>query len=100
MNNFDYLAKKRALELYNLDRDVWDVIVDCYSGSVANKVAYSSILNKGDMVLGMHRQEGGHLSHGLRYGSEVINYSANYYHWEHYGTDENGFMDYEALNEV
>lgn len=48
----------------------------------------------------MHRQEGGHISHGLRYGSEIINYSAKFYHWEHYGIDENDFVDYNQMNKV
>ena len=100
LDDLEFIAKKRALELFKLDEDEWDVIVQCYSGSVANKVVYDGILEPGDRVLGMHRQEGGHISHGLRYGSEIINYSAKFYHWEHYGIDENDFVDYNQMNKV
>ena len=100
IDKIESLAKSRALELFGLDPEVWDVNMQCLSGCVANIVAYSSVLDIGDRALGMRLSEGGHLSHGFSLGEKKISHTAKYYDWEHYGIDDNGFLDYSELEEV
>jgi glycine hydroxymethyltransferase len=88
------------LDLFGLDPEEWDVSLQCLSGCVANVVAYSSVLDIGDKVLAMNLSEGGHLSHGFKLGDKVISHTAKYYNWDHYGLDENGFLDYGQVEQV
>ena len=100
IDQIESLAKKRALELFNLDPEVWDVNMQCLSGCIANIVAYSGILDIGDKALAMRLSEGGHLSHGFALGDKKISHTSKYYDWEHYGVDDQGFLDYTELQEV
>ena len=100
IDQIESLAKSRALALFGLDPEVWDVNMQCLSGCVANIVAYSSVLDIGDRALGMRLSEGGHLSHGFSLGEKKISHTAKYYDWEHYGIDDEGFLDYSELEEV
>lgn len=100
IDQIELLGKKRALDLFGLDSEEWDVSLQCLSGCVANIVAYSSVLDVGDKVLAMNLSEGGHLSHGFKLGDKVISHTAKYYNWEHYGLDNNGFLDYDKMEEV
>lgn len=100
IDQIELLAKKRALDLFQLDPEVWGVSLQCLSGSVANMIAYSSVLDVQDKVLGMHRSEGGHISHGLKYGEQVVHHSAKLYDWDHYGVKDDGYIDYEEMEQV
>ena len=100
IDQIENLAKKRALELFNLDPEEWDVNAQSLSGCVANIVAYGGILELGDKALAMRLSEGGHLSHGFSLGEKKISHTAKYYDWDHYGLDEDGFMDYNELKQV
>jgi glycine hydroxymethyltransferase len=100
VDKIENLAKKRALELFKLDPEVWEVDVQCLSGSMANLVAYSSVLEVGEKVLGMHLSEGGHISHGLKVGDKALSHSAKLYDWEHYGIDDEGWLDYKQMMQV
>ena len=100
IDQIENLGRKRALELFNLDPEVWDVNMQCLSGCVANIVAYSSILEIGDKALGMNLSEGGHLSHGFRLGDKKISHTSKYYNWEHYGIDNEGWLDYSEMKRV
>ena len=66
--------------------------VQPHSGSQANLAVYAAFLQPGDTVLGMSLAEGGHLTHG-----SPVNASGILYHFESYGVDENGFLDYDKL---
>jgi len=66
--------------------------VQAHSGAQANMAVYSALLQPGDTVLGMNLSHGGHLSHG-----SPVNMSGKLYRFVPYGVDENGFLDYEAL---
>lgn len=100
IDKIENMAKQRALDLYNLDPEIWDVDVQCLSGSVANAVAYSSVLEVGDRVLGMHLSDGGHFSHGLKVDDLPVSHTAKMYHWDHYGIDDQGWLDYAQMEEV
>ena len=66
--------------------------VQPHSGSQANTAAYVALLQPGDTVLGMSLACGGHLTHG-----SPVNLSGKYYNFVPYGLNEEGFIDYDAL---
>ncbi len=66
--------------------------VQPHSGSQANFGVYFALLQPGDTVLGMSLADGGHLTHG-----SPVNVSGSYFNFESYGVDDNGFLDYDAL---
>lgn len=100
IDKIETLAKLRALKLFGLDPEVWDVNLQCLSGCVANIVAYSAVMDIGDKALGMKLSEGGHLSHGFFLGEKKISHTSKYYDWDHYGVDDEGFLDYADLEQV
>ena len=83
------LARERALELFGAAH----VNVQPHSGSSANLIAYFSVLEPGDRILGMNLSHGGHLTHG-----HDVNFSGRFFQFSHYGvTAETGRIDYDAL---
>ena len=80
----------------NLWRKVFNtnyhVNVQPHSGSQANACAYAAVLRPGDTILAMNLNNGGHLSHG-----SSVNFSGKLYDVKFYDVDENGFIDYEDL---
>ena len=63
-----------------------------HSGAQANLAVYFAILELGDTVMGMDLSQGGHLTHG-----SPANMSGKNYNFVSYGVNENGFLDYDAL---
>ncbi len=82
------LAIERAKKLFGAEY----ANVQPHSGSQANLAVYSAFLKPGDTVLGMDLSAGGHLSHG-----SPVNASGKLYNFVSYGIDENGLLDYDAL---
>lgn len=72
----------------------YHVNVQPHSGSNANMAAYMAVLEPGDTILTLDLDSGGHLTHGA-----PANFSGRLYHVEHYGLDEKGLIDYDALEE-
>ena len=70
----------------------YHVNVQPHSGSQANACAYAAVLNPGDTILAMNLNNGGHLTHG-----SSVNFSGKLYDVKFYDVDENGFIDYEDL---
>ena len=68
--------------------------VQPHSGAQANSAVYFKILEPGDKVLGMNLAHGGHLTHG-----SPVNLSGKYYQFEAYGVDDDGYIDYDALEQ-
>ncbi|MEN9621656.1 MAG: hypothetical protein RLZZ67_90 [Candidatus Parcubacteria bacterium] len=58
------LAGERALKLFGLKPTEWHVNTQALSGSPANFAVYVGLLEKGDKVMGMSLDHGGHLTHG------------------------------------
>ena len=84
----EQLAINRAKELFGAEA----ANVQPHSGSQANMAAYRALLNDGDTVLAMDLTDGGHLTHGAD-----VNFSGQTYKFFHYGLDENGLLDYDAI---
>ncbi len=82
------LAIERAKKLFGCEF----ANVQPHSGSQANFAVYFALLQPGDTVLGMSLADGGHLTHG-----SPVNVSGSYFNFQSYGVDENGFLDYDAL---
>lgn len=66
--------------------------VQAHSGAQANTAVYVALLTPGDTVMGMSLAHGGHLTHG-----SPVNISGKYFNFVPYGTDDEGYIDYEAL---
>jgi len=85
------LAIERAKELFGAKF----ANVQPHSGASANLAAYNAILMPGDKILGMSLDAGGHLTHGYS-----VNFSGKIYKAVNYGLKENGYIDYDKLEEI
>ncbi len=85
------IAIERAKKLFSAEY----ANVQPHSGSQANFAVYSAFLKPGDTVLGMSLSDGGHLTHGSK-----VNASGKLYNFFSYGVDENGYIDYNALEKT
>ena len=85
------IAIERAKELFGAKF----ANVQPHSGSQANTAVYVALLQPGDTVLGMSLACGGHLTHG-----SPVNLSGKYYNFVSYGLNDEGYIDYEALESL
>lgn len=86
------LAIERAKELFG----VRFANVQPHSGSNANFVAYYSVLQPGDTILGMSLADGGHLTHGAK-----VSLSGKIFNSVSYGIDpKTERIDYEKVREL
>jgi glycine hydroxymethyltransferase len=84
------LAQERALALFPGSEHV---NVQPHSGAQANMVAYFSVLQPGDRIMGMNLAHGGHLTHGM-----ALNFSGRLYEVHPYGVrKDTERIDYEAM---
>lgn len=72
----EQLARNRAKQIFGAEH----VNVQPHSGAQANTAVYFSILQPGDVVLGLDLAHGGHLTHGMK-----LNISGALYHFVSYG---------------
>lgn len=83
------LAIERGKELFGAEF----LNIQPYSGSIANYCVYKTILDKGDKILSMRLDQGGHLSHGSK-----ANFISQLYNFSFYGINEkSGEIDYDEL---
>ena len=68
--------------------------VQPHSGANANTAVFQAFLKPGDTILGMDLASGGHLSHG-----SPPNISGKIYNAHSYGVDDDGLLDYDAIEE-
>ena len=66
--------------------------VQPHSGAQANSAVYVALLQPGDTVMGMSLDAGGHLTHG-----SPVNFSGLYFNFVPYGVDDDGYIDYDAM---
>ncbi len=84
------LARDRAKELFGCEY----VNVQPHSGAQANTAVQFAILNPGDTIMGMNLDHGGHLTHGC-----PVSFSGKYFNVVPYGVNDNGFIDYDELEQ-
>lgn len=84
------LAIERAKKLFGCDY----ANVQPHSGAQANMAVFMAMLEAGDTVMGMNLDHGGHLSHG-----SPVNFSGRYFHIVPYGVNDEGYIDYDALEQ-
>lgn len=85
------IARERLLQLFGGDH----ANVQPHSGSQANMAVYFSVLEPGDVVLGMDLSNGGHLTHG-----SPVNFSGRLFDFKSYGVNDNGVIDYENVRAI
>ncbi|HOP57062.1 MAG TPA: serine hydroxymethyltransferase [Bacillota bacterium] len=86
------LARERAKKLFN----VKFANVQPHSGSSANMGAYRAVLEKGDVVMGMALDQGGHLTHGHPLSFSGIDYEFHPY----FVSKETETIDYDELEKT
>ncbi|HEU0080849.1 MAG TPA: serine hydroxymethyltransferase [Candidatus Paceibacterota bacterium] len=90
------LTASRALKLFDLKPDEWHVNTQALSGSPANLAVYVALLEKGDKVMGMSLDHGGHLTHGHK-----VSATGKFWVQVPYGVDKLlETLDYGALKEI
>ncbi|MEX1072848.1 MAG: serine hydroxymethyltransferase [Chloroflexota bacterium] len=72
------LARDRAKELFGAEH----VNVQPHAGAQANMAVYHALLERGDTVMGLALDQGGHLTHG-----SPVNFSGQYYNFVPYHVD-------------
>lgn len=104
-NNIDKietLAKSRALELFKLDPQIWDVNVQAVIGSIANLAVYGALLQPQDKILSMALTSGGHLSHGWQISEDrKVSFTSKVYQPNYYETDPSTqLFNYDKIQEL
>lgn len=87
----EQVAIDRLKEIFNVKY----ANVQPHSGSSANMAVYKALLNLGDKVLSMNLSDGGHLTHGHH-----MSFSGKEYDIVFYGVNENGYIDYDKIEEL
>jgi len=92
VDDAEELARRRACELFGAEH----ANVQPHSGANANFAAYLSLLEPGDVVMGMRLDQGGHLTHG-----SPVNFSGRLYRFVAYGVDdESETIDYDDVARI
>jgi glycine hydroxymethyltransferase len=86
------LARQRAKELFGAEH----VNVQPHAGAQANMAVYHALLERGDTVLGLALDQGGHLTHG-----SPVNFSGQYYNFVPYHVDrETHLIDMDEVRSL
>lgn len=92
IDEIEQLAIDRAKQLFGA---AW-ANVQPHSGSSANLAVYYALLERGDTVLGMALDQGGHLTHGI-----PVNFSGMNYRVVGYPVDrESEYLDYDLVRKL
>jgi glycine hydroxymethyltransferase len=78
IDKIELLTEKRAREVFGLS-SFWAVNVQPYSGSVANFAILRGLLKRGEKIMSLALDQGGHLSHG-----HDVNFSSQDFEICHY----------------
>lgn len=90
------LCKERALKLFKLDKQKWGVNVQALSGSPANLAVCLALVPKGEKVMGMSLDHGGHLTHGHK-----VSATGKIWTQVPYGVNkETEVLDYEEIKRL
>lgn len=91
VDKVENLARERAKKLFGVDH----ANVQAYSGSPANQAIYYALVDPGDTVMGLELYFGGHMTHGLK-----VNFSGTLYNSVQYQTGPDGYLDYDAMQQL
>jgi len=91
VDKIENIAIENAKKLFGVEY----ANVQPFSGSHANWIVYESLLQKGDTVLGLYLNLGGHLTHGSK-----VNFSGKDNNFIPYGLDENEMIDYDSIRDL
>ncbi len=89
VDKVEQLAIDRAKVLFDADH----ANVQPHSGATANAAVFLAFLKPGDTVMGLDLSHGGHLTHG-----SPVNFSGLTYRAVHYGVNDEGLIDYDAMH--
>lgn len=87
------LTQERLKEIFKAQK--YHANVQPHSGSQANMAVYMAVLDKGDRILSMNLNAGGHLSHG-----SSVSFSGKDYNIVHYGVNNEGVIDYDEVERL
>src|SRR5574344_341044 len=88
IDKIEQTAINRARSLFNCAF----ANVQPHSGSQANFAVYHAFLKKGDKVLSLQLNDGGHLTH-----VSPVSFSADWYNFVHFPLGNDGHLDYEVI---
>jgi glycine hydroxymethyltransferase len=89
VDDIERVAIERAKEVFGARY----ANVQVHSGTTANLIAITALLEKGDTILSLPSNQGGHFSHG-----SIDSITAKFYNVENYLLDEESCMlDYDAI---
>ena len=92
VDEVETLAIERAKQLFGADH----ANVQPHSGSQANAAVYEAVLDRGDTVLAMNLDHGGHLTHG-----SPVNFSGKHFEIVPYGVSrEDQRIDYDEVRSL
>ena len=92
IDEMEQLAIDRCKELFGCEH----VNIQPLSGSPANAAVYLAVLKRGDKVLGLKLDHGGHLSHG-----HPVNFSGMLYNFVQYEVEKDtGRIDMDKVREI
>jgi len=91
VDDIEGLAAARAKEAFGAAY----ANVQPHSGTGANQIVLTAVLEKGDKVLSLRLDQGGHWSHGARFS-----FADRFFDVENYYVDETSFLlDYDAIRD-
>jgi len=91
VDNVERLAADRAKETFGAQY----ANVQPHSGTGANQIVLMALLERGDRILSLGLDQGGHLSHGAR-----VSFSGKFFEVENYYVDRDTFvLDYDAIRQ-
>ena len=99
VDEIETLCQQRALDTYHLSPEEWGVNVQPYSGSPANLAVYNALLEPHDRIMGLDLPSGGHLTHGFYTDKKKISATSVFYESLPYQIKEDGYIDYDKLEE-
>ena len=91
------LCKYRALQLFNLNSEIWDVNIYPLSGSNANLAVYLALIGKNGRLMGLDLPSGGHLTHGYKTVKKKVSASSIFFESKLYKSDNINGIDYNNL---